>query len=378
MTPDRLRIALVVHDYNRHVGHSRYAAELATRFRAGHEVHVYANTFDEPDPAGLTYHHVPAVRGPALASVLSFVLPATLLVRGRYDVIHAQGLCGFRHDVATAHFVQPGWYAARRRLAGRLTARERVWAGPVARLERHALTARRVRRVIAVSDRVRADLAAYYGRRDGVTVIPHGVDLDAFHPRHRAALRGPARAEIGVPPDACLAVFVGNLAKGAAAAIRAVARLPGVWLALVSGSDRAADEAVARELGVADRVRFVPFSKQVMRYFAAADVFVFPTLYDPFGLVIAEAMAAGLPVVTSRAAGAADLIRDGESGFLTDDPWDVPRIAAAVGRLAADPGLRAGVGAAARAAVEPHTWDRCAAATLAVYRAVAAEKRGRR
>ena len=56
----RLRIAFVVHDYNRHMGHSRYVAELASRFKRDHEVHVFANTFDEPDSVGITYHHVPA------------------------------------------------------------------------------------------------------------------------------------------------------------------------------------------------------------------------------------------------------------------------------------------------------------------------------
>src|SRR3954454_17727736 len=99
--PDRLRIAFVVHDYNRHVGHSRYVAELATRFKRGHEVHVFANAFEDPDPAGLHYHHVPAWRPNALASILSFVLPGTIAVRGPFDVVHAQGLCGLRHDVAT-------------------------------------------------------------------------------------------------------------------------------------------------------------------------------------------------------------------------------------------------------------------------------------
>src|SRR5947209_3547486 len=84
MTPGRLRIAFVVHDYNRHFGHSRYVAELASRFRRDHDVHVFANTFEESDPAGITYHHVPAWRRNALASILSFVVPGTLLVRGRF------------------------------------------------------------------------------------------------------------------------------------------------------------------------------------------------------------------------------------------------------------------------------------------------------
>ncbi len=86
----RLRIAFVVHDYNRHMGHSRYVAELASRFKRDHEVHVFANTFNEPDSVGITYHHVPAWRRYTLSTILTFVLPATALVRGRFDIVHAQ------------------------------------------------------------------------------------------------------------------------------------------------------------------------------------------------------------------------------------------------------------------------------------------------
>ncbi len=374
----RLRIALVVHDYNRHGGHDRYTAELAARLRRDHEVHVYANTFDEPDPAGITYHHIPAWRASALTSILSFVVPATVLVGRGYDVVHAQGLCGLRHDLATAHFCLAAWHAALAdRAGGRLSWRHRIAKWLVTPLERRALCRPRTRRVIAISERNREDLARFYGRTAGVPVIYHGIDLEAFHPRNRAELRAAVRAELGVPDDAPLALFVGNLQKGAAAAIKAVARVPGVWLALVSGSDARADRAVAAAEGVAGRTVFAPRSRQVARYFAAADLFVFPTVYEPFGLVITEAMASGLPVVTARTAGAAELLTHGESGWLTDEPWDVATIADGVRALAADPGLRARMGAAARAVAEAYTWDRTAEETVAVYRQVVAG-RGKR
>ena len=121
---------------------------------------------------------------------------------------------------------------------------------------------------------------------------------------------------------------------------------------------------------MADRVSFRPFSKQIERFFAAADVFVFPTFFDAYGMVISEAMASGLPVITSRAAGAAELIEHGESGWLTADPWDPDQIAEGLRTLAADPGLRQRMGAAARSKIEAYTWDRVAEQTMAVYREV--------
>lgn len=372
MTPDRLRIAFVVHDYHRHGGHARYTAELATRFRHDHEVHVFANAFDDRDAAGITFHRVPAWRRNALTSVLSFVLPGTLAVRGRFDVVHAQGLCGLRHNLATAHFCQSGWFDGLAREGVRLTARQRAFRLLVTGLERRALCQPATRQVIAVSDRVRRDLASFYGRADGVEVVYHGTDTITFHPDNRDRYRQVTRAASGVPDDRFVALYVGDLKKGAAAAIRATARVPGVTLLLLSASDAGPYRAVAAAEGVQDRVIFHPHSTRVEAFFAAADAFVFPTIYDPFGLVITEAMAAGLPVVTSRTAGAAELITDRAEGLLTDRAWDVPAIADHLERLRDDPGLRDRLGTAARVRVEPLTWDRTAAETMAVYHEVVA------
>lgn len=371
MSSPRLRIAFVVHDYNRHIGHSRYVAELASRYRHVHDVHVFTNTVDDPDTAGVTFHHVPAWRPSALASILSFVVPGTLAVRGRFDVVHAQGLCGLRHTLATAHICQSAWYHALERQGLRLSWKQQVSRRLVTGLERKALCQPQTRRVIAVSHLVRANLAEYYGRTHGVEVVYHGIDTDRFHPANRDRFRTAVRQSVGVPDGQFLALYVGDLKKGAAAAVRAVARTPGAVLLIVSGSDATEVKAVAAEAGVSDRVIFHPHSKRVESFFAAADVFVLPTVYDSFGLVITEAMASGLPVVISRAAGAAELITPGVDGFVTDQPWDADAIAAHLAALRDSPGLRERVGTAARRLVEPLTWDRTAAETLAVYRSAA-------
>ncbi len=180
----RLRIAYVVHDYNRKLGHSRYVAELASRFKFKHDVHVYANTFEEPNPLGLTFHHVSAWRRSALVSILSFILPATWSIRGHYDIIHAQGVCGLRYNVLTAHICQSAWYEAMVRYTGRANWRKRLFHAVTEQLERWTFRSSSARRIIAVSGRIRDDLWRHYGRKDGVCVIPHGVDIEAFHPEN--------------------------------------------------------------------------------------------------------------------------------------------------------------------------------------------------
>ena len=363
----RLRIAFVVHDYNRHMGQSRYVAELASRFKRDHEVHVFANTFEDPDPVGITYHHVPAWRSERPVDY-SHVRPTG----------HRAGTGSIRHRPRPGSLRAPAQRRHRPFLPAGLVRRygpgERgadLASGSVAGPDRPArafrVSEKSTRRVIAVSDLIRRDLAQFFRRADGVKVIYHGVDSELFHPRNRMLCRDRLRLELGAAPGQCLALFVGGLWKGAAAAVRAAARVDGVRLVLVSPSNTDADRAVVHAEGAADRVVFHPFSRHIEQFYAAADVFLFPTIYETYGMVISEAMASGLPVITSRAAGAAELIEHGETGWLTADPWNVDQIAEGLQALADDSGLRQRMGAAARSKIEAYTWDRAAEQTMAVY-----------
>lgn len=364
----RLRIAFVVHDYNRHGGQNRYVAELATRFKRLHDVHVFANTFEDPDPDGIAFHHIPAVRTTALSTALSFIVPATIMARGDFDIVHSQGLCGLSHNFATAHMCQPAWYKALADEGKRLTWKQHLHRTLLARLEHRALSRQGTRRVVAVSHRVKADLAEHYGRSDQVDVVYHGTDAETFHPDNRDRWREDVRSELGIPLGAFTALYAGDLKKGAAAAIRAVAKTPGVFLVVLTASKVKSAMRLAETEGVGHRVLFRPLTKNIERCFAAVDVFLFPTVYDSFGMVVTEAMASGLPVIVSGAAGAAELITPGRDGFVNESPWDASEMAKRLAELRDDARLRDRMGAAARARIEPMTWQRTADATLDSYR----------
>lgn len=363
----RLRIAYVVHDYNRYMGHSRYVAELATRFRHDHEVHVFANRVDAEDRKGITFHHVPAWRRNALATIVSFILPATFAIRGKFDIVHAQGLCGLRQNVVTAHICQPAWFEAGERHAGSMGIRKRISRTVVGRLDRLAMRATAAKTFIVPSQRVKSDLEKWYGLGRLTRIVNHGVDIDTFHPRNRNVHRDEVRNEFGLQLDEFVALYVGDLQKAIVPAIRAVSHSPGIRLLVVSRSKTEPYLKLVSEVGMGERVRFVSTTKQIARFYSAADCFLFPTYYDAFGLVITEAMASGLPVITSRAAGAAELISDGLDGLLTDEPWDVPALAERLARLRDDRDLRERIGSNARKRVESYTWDRVAAETMSVY-----------
>ena len=105
-------------------------------------------------------------------------------------------------------------------------------------------------------------------------------------------------------------------------------------------------------------------------YYAAADALVLPSFYDPFGLVVLEAAACGLPVVTSRASGASELLSEGRDGYVLDDPADAASWADRLERLL-DPALRRRMGEAARRLALQYTLERNCDALLAIYHELA-------
>jgi len=122
-------------------------------------------------------------------------------------------------------------------------------------------------------------------------------------------------------------------------------------------------------------VTFVPHTHSVGEYYGASDVFVLPTLYEPLGLVIGEAMACGLPVIAAKVAGAADFIIDGVNGLLLDNPSNADDLAAKISLLLSDAWLREMMGKRARITAEKFLWDEVASRTLEAYTKVALQRK---
>jgi glycosyltransferase involved in cell wall biosynthesis len=364
-----MKIAFVVHDYRRMEGHSRYVVELATRFAKDHEVHVFANHI-EADDDRIHFHHIPAWRSSALASILSFAFEATLRVRGRFDIIHNQGLCGWRGNVFTAHICNRAWHRSLRHASGGLSFREWVSGTTLSLMEHLFYAQARHGCVIAVSQRIARDIRTLYHAKMPVRVIYHGVDLQAFTPGQRTDVRRSVRAACGLADHEMAFLFVGDMRKGARQCIQALAHLPSGRLLFVSKSPDAPYRALASELGLGDRVVFLGATREVAKYYAAADALLLPTHYDSFAMVVTEAMASALPVVVSREAGAAELIQNEVNGFVLEDFTGSVELSQKMARLAADRDLGMRLGAAARDTAEQYSWDQIAEKTMDVYRQV--------
>lgn len=266
------------------------------------------------------------------------------------------------------------WLIQRRRVlsfTGRLGIALNPYHHYVLAAEKQLFTSSQLKAVICNSRMVRDEILHYFQLPpERLHVIYSGVDTDVFHPQLRAQYSQALRARYGIPPDAPLYLFVGSgfERKGLATLLQAMAGLPAAAHLLVVGKDKKASrfEAQARSLGIAERVHFAGPQKDVKPYYGAADAFALPTLYDPFPNVALEAMACGLPVITSSKSGAAELIANDRNGYVLD-ALDMPGLTAAMTRLM-DPAACRKLGQTARTTVEPLSLSAMGEQLVALYR----------
>jgi UDP-glucose:(heptosyl)LPS alpha-1,3-glucosyltransferase len=178
------------------------------------------------------------------------------------------------------------------------------------------------RAVVALSQQDVRELHETYGRvRPPIAHIPNGVDLDHFRPPSEEE-RHAARTELRLGDDERVALFVGHEfhRKGLSYAIGALRHAPSVLLLILGGSDEIIADAYANalEIGVGERVLFLGPRQNLRPFLAASDMFVLPSAYEANALVVLEALASGLPVVSTRVGFAPEIIDDGVNGFLVE------------------------------------------------------------
>jgi UDP-glucose:(heptosyl)LPS alpha-1,3-glucosyltransferase len=217
---------------------------------------------------------------------------------------------------------------------------------------------------------VKEELVRLYGlRQDRLTVVYNGVDLQEFHPGHRDSLRSDQRQAMGIPGDTLALLHVGSgfERKGLGTILRAMAHSPTACHLIVVGGDKREGryQALAGELGIASRVHFAGVQKEPRRYYAAADVFVMASLYEPFANASMEALAMGLPVITSTKSGAAEILEHGKTGYVCD-ALDIGGFSSAIDALA-NRERRLAMGAAARLLAEGFSVEAMTAQLLNLY-----------
>ncbi len=368
-----MRVALVVHDCHQGGGHERYTAELLRRVAPVHETHLFACSYQDQGAPIAAFHRLRTWdRPPNLAKIL-LILAQTSRLReaGPFDVVHSQGLCFRTQNLTTAHVCQAARIPWLSTTGGSRNTYQRLYLRWSGQLERRYIYGRRDVRVLAVSRKVARELEAHYGcSPDRIRVVYPGVDPGLF--RTPPGARDQLRRELGLAEDDRALLFVGTPFKGLATLLQAldpVAAGRKARLLVVGGGDPA---LYHRNIGPGrDWVRFLGYRRDLARLYAAADMFVFPSFYDTFGLVVLEAMAAGLPVLVSVEAGVHEIIADGVEGLHLRRPAEPEALRSDLLHALADEDLRHQLSRAGVARAETMTWDRTAAEVMETYATLA-------
>lgn len=338
-----MRIAFVHKRYALDGGTERFLEGLARRLaERGHRVTVYCATFDPRFTAtrSVTLRRLRATAPWSLLRRVLLFVGAARIPRLEHDVVihlgrtgpgdawRAGGGCHKKLWALLRDRLPAGW--ARFRFGLDLEQRFLLWH------EQHVLKSGVP--VIVPSARAREDFVEAYGPlAEKVTVLPNGVDIERFHPKLRNLWFSEKRDELGIGPEEIVLITVASdfWRKGVDTVIRALSIVSqrGPWFRLlVLGEDpqRTKYFDLADELGLRDRVTFLGRQSEPERLYAAADLLVAPTRFDAFANVTLEALAAGLPVVTSVQNGAVDILPETDAVAVVEDPNDPEVLAQAI------------------------------------------------
>jgi len=324
--------------------------------RAGWQVSVFLPELSALDPlvpefaaAGITTYRLSLVSVQGARKLAAAWVQSQALLRQIMPAVFHQHRTGPYHGkwavLAARAAGVPVVVASEHQAAYRLRGAQR-WV--------NAVTDQLVDRIVAVSDHdYRCQLKESGRPPEQIVRIHNGIDLSRFRPESPEATAA-RRTALGIPPGVPVIGTVARLEeqKGVTYFLRALPALAARWPGLVvliagRGSLKKALEAEAVALGVNGYTRFLGFWPDVAEVMSLMDVVAIPSMWEPFGLVAAEAMAVGRPVVASRVGGLPEVVADGETGLLVP-PGEPAALADAVERLLAAPDLRSRLGAAGR------------------------------
>lgn len=327
-----MKIAILRKKYSFHGGAEGFSQSLINQLvSAGHEVHIYAIEWEEGISGNIHFHKISAITFNSALRDISFTLLAYWALKGKnYDIIQSHDKTLYQDIYRAGDGCHIEWLRQRWLRAG-VTGKLSIVLNPyhwlILILERIIFKQHRYRKIIAISEMVKRNIVERYGVPSAdISVIYNGVDLDRFHLGNRVLYRADIREQYGISDSDFVILFVGSgfERKGVSFLLKAVEMVQNPVTVLVVGKGSIHK---LKNMSKRQRVIFCGPQKEIHKYYAAADVFVFPTIYEPFGNVHLEALASGLPVITTRLSGASEIISDGIQGFIVNMPENIEEIA---------------------------------------------------
>jgi len=391
-----LRIAVVSPFLDRRHGAERCVVEQIEYFcqQKGSEIHIYSQSVQDLEVVRYSprhhsaepsrrpiWHRLPSPPGPHLFNFVWWFFTNTLLrwyhrafCSLSYDVVYSPGINCPDADAIVVHVV---FHELLRHVRESLRLRStpfRSWPATIHRnlyyrliMFLEVLIYRKPKLQLAAVSKLTARELSQTAQRDDITVIPNAVDGAKFNLDERLRRRTEARAAFHFQDSDFVLLLIGNgwKNKGLHTLLEAlgILRFSTLKLLVVGRDDQTPFQMQLRKLQIVSQVIFVQPSADVLRFYAAADAYSGPSLHDSFALPPLEAMASGLPVITSAQNGGSQIITDGVDGFILNDPVDSTRLAEIIRNLAEHPALCREIGAKAASTANSYTWERNASET---------------
>lgn len=379
---EAVKIAQVVRHYNKTSGISKVVANLSeSLFTLGHEIHVFSNTWNNYGHTGIVFHKVPIIKLNFPFEVSTFNYFSHLLVKPNdFDVVN-------NHSDSTVFGIYTAHSCHGFRWKGIIKDKEKLQRKEnnctsldryLIRMEEGIFLKRKYKKIIAVSNYVKRQIIETYAVPvEDIAVVHNGMNLEDFK-IDKITMRNRIRKKHVIAADDIVLFFAGYdfKLKGLDVIFDAIPFIsnPNIKLVVV-GRDRAGDHItrqfidIARERGFRNKVLFVGPQSNIMDYFAASDIFVFPTKSDSCAMVELEAMASGLPQIISGPYinGAAELMQDGRECFILNNN-DPRELAQKIDMLVSNDVLRKKMSEMALVTIKEYSLEKVSQRILEVYK----------
>ncbi|MGD6932920.1 MAG: glycosyltransferase family 4 protein [Candidatus Bathyarchaeia archaeon] len=346
-----------------HFSAPRYVIKLSEQLAKEHEVYVLSSEHSKLENVSVI--HLPKTLAKRSVAPIAYSLAAKLVKqRKAIQIVHGQGYT-FSDDVTTVHFLRRpfaywskefGFETAGLSLDLETKFEERLFHSQ--------------KRLIAVSSLVKEDLMRYYKVDESkISIIHNGVDTEEFTPPAQET-KATLRQKNGFSENDFYILFIGGPScerKGFGFIVKALIDLPENVHLIVVGASFEKYRTLVSQLGLVNKVIFVPYIDDIREIYWISDVFVLPTIYDPFPLAALEAMASGLPVIVSSHAGTKDIISDGQNGLLLSNPSNVSELSAHLRTLIRSDKTRRTIAAEGRLIAEKLSWENMSKEVLRLY-----------
>ncbi len=380
-----MKVALIRKEYTRSWGGAEsYTVTLATELvKREHEVHVFANCWDTPADSGVTFHRIPLFAFYSPLKNLSFTINTKrALAHEQFDIVNGLSQI-YPQDVYRMgdglhrHALKAQSSNGLSTFFKHLNPRHRA----ILFIENRIFKPANYHHIVVNSKLCKQQAQEYYNVPENrIEVIYNGVDCDRFNPDLKKTYRSDLRNQLAIGNGEIVLLFVSRnyKRKGLEVLIKSIACLKNkaafLKVLVVGRGNPSPYLRLADRHGVLDKLLFVGEEKKIEKYYGAGDILVLPTSYDPFSNVCLEALACGLPVITTENNGAAELIIQGKNGYTVKDTGDPEALARSITRLLSEE-VRAEMGRHARTTAQKYTLEKNTQETIALYEKVRERKK---